>query len=155
MIDAVSQPLITMQQATGKVKNYQIIVGGILLLNIPLSYISCFYGSPPESVFYISILIAIVCLIARILILRMNIKLDVIRFAKSVLLRIVIVTIISIIPPLCLAHIFHDENFLLFSINSAICMISVCGSVFLVGLTEEEKAFVLKNTHKLFKKLKK
>lgn len=39
LIDCVSAPLMTSAQATGKIKLYQIIVGGVLLLNLPFSYI--------------------------------------------------------------------------------------------------------------------
>ena len=40
MVESLSNPLITAQQATGKMRNYQLLVGGINLLNIPVGLCS-------------------------------------------------------------------------------------------------------------------
>ena len=37
--ESISQPLITAMLATGKIRNYQIIVGGLQMMNLPVSYI--------------------------------------------------------------------------------------------------------------------
>ena len=39
MCDILSNTLINLQVATGKIRNYQLTVGGMLLMNFPLSYI--------------------------------------------------------------------------------------------------------------------
>ena len=44
MVESISNPLVTALLATGKIKNYQIIVGGLNLLNFPISYIALKIG---------------------------------------------------------------------------------------------------------------
>ena len=39
MCDILSNTLINLELATGKIRNYQLAVGGTLMMNFPLSYI--------------------------------------------------------------------------------------------------------------------
>ena len=55
MSESLATPLVTAMLATGKIRNYQIIVGGCQLLNLPLSYFFLSYGYPPEAVFFVAI----------------------------------------------------------------------------------------------------
>ena len=47
LIEAFSQPLIYLMLATGKIRNYQIIVGTLCLLNFPVAWIILYLGYPP------------------------------------------------------------------------------------------------------------
>ena len=62
LIDSISGPLMTAAQATGNIKKYQAIVGGLLLLILPISYLFLIMGYPPEITLYISISISIIAL---------------------------------------------------------------------------------------------
>ena len=53
LIDAMSYPLITAAQATGKIMKYQLIVGSLLFLNLPVSYVFLKFGFPPETTMYL------------------------------------------------------------------------------------------------------
>ena len=44
MIESLSNTLMTLQAATRKILNYQIVVGSLVLMNLPLSYIWLKYG---------------------------------------------------------------------------------------------------------------
>ncbi len=39
LIESISYPLITAALATGRIRNYQIVIGTILFLNLPISYV--------------------------------------------------------------------------------------------------------------------
>ncbi len=67
IICSISYTLGAAIQATGKIRNYQIIVGTVLLLNFPISYITLKMGNNPEWTFYIAIIISIITLIMRLL----------------------------------------------------------------------------------------
>lgn len=49
IIDSISGPLITAMMATGKIRNYQITVGGIQMMSFPLSYYSLYLGFSRKS----------------------------------------------------------------------------------------------------------
>lgn len=53
LIYTLSNPLIIANQATGKVRKYQAICGIILLMILPISYISLRLGLPAYSVFIV------------------------------------------------------------------------------------------------------
>ena len=49
MCESISLPLITVMLATGKIRNYSIIVGGLNMMNFPFSYLLLYWGFEPES----------------------------------------------------------------------------------------------------------
>ena len=51
LCDIVSNTLIVLQNSTGRVRNYQLAVGGMLMMNFPLSYLCLKVGLSPETVF--------------------------------------------------------------------------------------------------------
>lgn len=67
MCDVLSNTLIQLKAATGKVRNYQIVVGGMLLMNFPLSYLCLKVGFPPESTLIVALIVAVSCLLLRLL----------------------------------------------------------------------------------------
>ena len=70
MCDILSNTLINLKSATGNIRNYQIVVGGMLLMNFPLSYFCLKLGCPPESTLVIALLVAVLCLFLRLFFLR-------------------------------------------------------------------------------------
>ena len=58
---------ITAIQATGKIKYYQILVGIIIMLVIPIGYAFLHLGGSPELLFYVMIAISLVSGLARFL----------------------------------------------------------------------------------------
>ena len=59
--------LITGIQATGKISLYQFILGGLILLNLPIIYVLLYWGASVESSFYVLIFISAISLIARLI----------------------------------------------------------------------------------------
>lgn len=97
MIEALSSPVITCLLAVGKVKWYQIIVGGLLILNLPISYMALHWGASPEATIQIAIIISFASLIVRLVMLFKYIKFPIREFFIQVLLRAISVVVISFI----------------------------------------------------------
>lgn len=98
--DSLSNPLITAQLATGDIKRYQLIVGGILLLNIPVSYILLKAGLDVEWVVVVAIVLSQVSMFARLALLRGMISLDMKSWLKDVWFCALMVTVYACVPPL-------------------------------------------------------
>lgn len=64
--ESLSNPMITAMLATGRIRNYQLVVGGIQLLNIPISYICLKMGAIPEVTVMVAIGLSQICLWARL-----------------------------------------------------------------------------------------
>ena len=141
LIDSVSGPLMTGAQASGKIKVYQALVGGLLLFNLPVSYLFLKLNYPPEVTIYISIFISIVALFVRLIILQRLISITIKDFLNQVILKVFIVSLVAIVLPL-LFQIFAQKSFYSFV---GICVISVFSSaitIYFMGLNITEKKYL-------------
>ena len=139
--ESISQPLITAMLATGKIRNYQIIEGGLQMMNLPISYILLRLGYFPEDVNVIAICISQCCLAARLILLRGMIGLSITKYLKNVYLNIIIVSIIAVILPLISAYYIKESfiNFILISLIAIICTLS---SIYFIGCNNQEREFI-------------
>lgn len=139
--ESISQPLITAMLATGKIRNYQIIVGGLQMMNLPLSYILLRLGYFPEVVIVIAICISQCCLTARLILLRGMIGLSITKYVRNVYLNIIIVSIIAVILPLISAY-YIKESFINFIFISLIAVICTLSSIYFIGCNNQEREFI-------------
>lgn len=141
MIDATANPLMISAAATGKVKLYQSIIGGVLLTILPISYIALKLGGSPESVYIVHLSICITAFTIRLFIIRPMIQLKIYQYIKEVVIRIFIVSIIALILPLTIKYFLSDsiESFLLVCIT---CVVSVSTSIYYWGFDQNEKQFI-------------
>lgn len=142
MCESISSPLITAMLATGKIRNYQLVVGGFQMLNLPVSYILLRFGAIPETVLIVAIVISQLCLVSRLYMLRGLIGLKARDFIKKVYANVIEVTILSVIVPFLLAIVLNND-FLNFIVLSIITVVSTLLVVFYVGCTMEERRFVV------------
>lgn len=142
MIDVLSATLITLQAATGRIRDYQLVVGGVLLLNFPVTYILFKIGCPAYSTFVAAIVISLSCLILRLLFLRKMAGLGMRRYLRSVILRVFLVTALASTLPLAV-HINMDESFLRLAAESAASLLSSAAAVLSVGCDTSERRFIM------------
>lgn len=137
-------------QATGKVKVYQSIVGGILLLVLPLSYIVLKLGAPAYSVFIVHFFVELMAQLARIILLQKPIDLPVRNHFVYVYKYVFIVIVTSSILPY-FVHLQFEEGWLRFIVVGVTCVLSVGTSVFFLGFTKGERVFFLAKVNYLLK----
>ncbi len=150
-IEAISGPLITAQQATGNIRNYQLVVGGIQMMNLPISYVVYKLGGFAESFVVVAIVCALGCLSARLVMMRGTINLDSWGFIKKVLFNVVLVTLLSSLVPVLFNNFISDSWLKLFVI-SALSLFFTLFFVYLIGCNKEEKSFVKGFIFKFIKK---
>lgn len=143
LIYTISNPCIIANQATGKIKVYQLTVGGILLLILPISYIILSLGAPAYSVFIVHFFIECIAQITRMYLLRKLINLPIRAYIKNLYLPILTVTITSCLIPLYVQSILPN-GFVRLIVVGLISIISVGLIVFLIGLTKNERGFICK-----------
>ena len=153
MSESISNPLITAMLATGKIRNYQIIVGGLQMMNLPISYILLRNGCIPESVLIVAICISQCCLAARLYMLRGMIGLSVREYMSKVYFNVLAVTILSAILPV-ISFYYLNETFISFIM---ICVISIFCTIlviYFVGCNEKERQFINEKINIIKTKLK-
>lgn len=141
LCDILSNTLINLQSATGRIRNYQLAVGGMLLMNFPLSYLCLNFGYPPESTLIVAFVVSVCCLLLRLIFLRNMVGLSVNRFLRKVCMNVLLVTVVAAIVPLFIYMQMNDSlmRFLL------ICIVTVfCSSltIYFVGCSSNERSFI-------------
>ena len=145
MVDILSNTLITLQNATGRIRNYQLVVGSILLLNFPLSYLCLKMGFPPECTYVVAIAVGIMCMFARLLFVRKMACLPMLGFLHKVVLNVLLVTSCAIILPYVVHKIlpYGWERFIVVGIVS---VITSGLSILFLGCNTSERTFILDKT---------
>lgn len=142
IICSLSKTLITAQNATGKVKNYQIVVGGIQIAIVPISFIVLKFGGSPVSVMWVLIFDEFISLFARIYMLSKNIKeFSSTEYFKRVILNCFIVLLCSsIIPTLFIFYL--QPNFMIFIFGVMITITMTMISILYIGCSCKERAYL-------------
>ena len=142
LIDILSVSLITLMLATGDIKWYQIIVGGILLLNLPLSYIALKAGFPIESTMIIAAFIGILCLILRLIMLKKMIGFNILDFCRDTVRRVICVITFSLIF-YWVTERFFDSDVLSSFVYIIVCAIVNGLAIFYIGLKSSERKSIV------------
>ncbi len=141
LIYSIANPLITANQATGKVRKYQAVCGTILLCILPTSYVLLRLGLPAYSVFIVHFFMEALAQIARMVMLRPLIGLRVRDYMRNVYARVLIVVAVSIVLP-GVAYLHMEDNALRFFAIGFACVLSVASSAYFLGLSANERVFV-------------
>lgn len=138
LIETISYPFQAAVSATGRIKWYQIITGGLTILTLPISYTFLYYGYNPEVVFYITIFLALIAQISRVVFMKKLLQMSIVSYIKNVISPMALVSIMAILLPVSL-YLMLDETRYVSIVIIGVSMISVfvCGG--LLGLTIEEK----------------
>ena len=141
--EALSHPLVTAALAGGKIRNYQLIVGGLQLLNLPVSWLLLARGWAPETVTAVAIVLSQVCLFARLALLRGMVGLDAREYLVQVYLRVLAVSALSAAPMIFVQKAMPGGwGGLLLSCCVTVAWTGIC--ILVIGLQKDEREFLKK-----------
>lgn len=143
LIDSLSYPLVSAAMATGKIRRYQLTVGGMQMLNIPVSYLLLSLDMPPETPMYVAICIAIINLLLRLFLLRKMVGLNVAHYINNVLIIVLLTAAAAYVLPLSVVC-FLDESIIRFIVVCMVGGIMSVLSVYFIGSTKGEQSFYIK-----------
>lgn len=152
LIEALANPMMISSQAVGKVKMYQSVVGGLLLLILPFAYIALRLGANPESVFIVHLLMAIIAQFFRIIIVGRMINMPLQEYARVVLLRIAAVFILVTIPTYTL-YTFLPDGYIITLLVLLLTFLIECVVIVAVGLTSSEREMVFQKVKIVFNRI--
>lgn len=152
LIDSLSPSLMTAAQATGRIKLYQFIVGGILLTNLPVSYLVLKVVNEPYSVFYVSIGLSLLALLARVYLISGLVNLSKRRFITDSIFPILSVTSLVL-----MVNIFSEDIFAYTLLGRTLSVMFSCilviVSVLMVGLKGKERTVLFNILSKIKRKV--
>ena len=150
LIYTIANPCVVANQATGKVKVYQAVVGGILLLILPISYVVLKLGAPAYAVFIVHFLVECIAQLARMIMLRKLINLPLLTYLKNIYIPVVCVVFFASLLPIYVNSMF-DEGWHRFIIVGFTCVLSVSFTVFTLGFTTSERSFFINKVKSVLK----
>lgn len=136
--EIISGTLITAQLATGRIRNYQIVVGGLQMLNFPVSYVLLRAGCMPEVTLVVAIVISQVCLFARLWFLRGMIQLPARQFLHRVYFNVLGVTSLSLVPPL-VCYLSLSRPVVRFVAVCGVSALASAATIYFVGCNRAER----------------
>jgi O-antigen/teichoic acid export membrane protein len=143
LIEILGFSLIVGIQAKGKIKQFQIVLGTLVFLNLPISYLILKMGGQPYSVFLVLIIISVFALICRLFFVKKLLGFATLNFVKSVLVPVGLVVVFTLIGHLTLSKFFNFETnadniheLFLITIFDFLLIVFL---VFLLGVNREEK----------------
>lgn len=136
LIDSFNAPLWMAVQASGKIRNYQIVISVLIFLNLPVSYVILKLGASPAGVLFVRVIMSGVITLWRLIYL-----IKYLSFSKHEFTEIITRVIIILAP------IFLLLSFLKFRFSGfALFIITVCLSeslliifILIIGLSKGER----------------
>ena len=143
MIECISSPTICVAEATGKIKRFQLISYSVVITILPVAYIIFKFGGSLETVFALTVLFSIVTFIIRFLLIKRVINTSFSHLLKNVVAKFIAIIIVASFIPLILIYMM-DDGWLRFLLVLIAGFFTTIISIWTIGLSTNEKAFVLK-----------
>lgn len=151
MADMFGNSLAILAMATGDIKRYYLIVGGVTFLVFPLSWLCFALGMPPQSAYVVYIVVYLLLIGVKLLILKGQIGFPPARFVRDTVVRVLAVTLPAILLTGLVAFLLPSSLWRLLAVL-AVSTASVAGFSWLFAATEGERAYALSLLHKLHRK---
>lgn len=140
-VNAISSPMDASVKATGKIKRYELVIGFITILTLPISYIFLKKGYPAFTIFTVQLTLEIIAQFFRVLITSRLILFSISDFINQVIIRCIIVIAISLPLPFFL-HLNMERNISSFAIICITSVIISCITIYLLGLNRKERRYI-------------
>ena len=149
LIDAVQGPLWVSAQATGKIRNYQILMSALILLNLPITYVLLIFFKNPEIALIVRVSINFVTAVARVIYLNHLYNFPIGRYMKDVILKCLMVMVISYPIPY-LVHRMMGTTLTDTFANVFIALVCAIVFIALIGLRSKERILIISKMKQVF-----
>lgn len=141
MVEQLTRGLVYANQAVGNIKWFSIIVSSLRMIALPLSWVVLLFGFSPKSAIIVFVICETIGSLSRAVVLSLISSFKISRFFKDVLAQVIAPVTLSYFICYEVYSIKSGFSWMLFA--GVICIATLCITVWLIGLTHEEKQFVL------------
>ena len=142
LIVSAYTPIAYVSQASGKIRDYQLVISVCFLLIAVLTWGCYKSGMPVETTFYIAIIVDLWGWCARLWVLKQIVDFPVRSYVRQVIYPVFVVFALSSITSILINYIVPSDKFAHLCINVMLCMAVTTAIVWLVGLAESEKKLI-------------
>lgn len=127
--------------ASGRMRTYQLVCGGITLLSVPLAYGILSLGHPPYWALIMSLLATTLAQVAALFVLKAIVDYSILDYLKRVVLPLFFVIAVSIWIPLVIHFFMAEGPYRLLAVlaSSIVCSLA---AIYTCGLNKSEKSIV-------------
>jgi len=152
LLTSLSLPLTTAAQASGDIRNYQVVVGSTMISSIPISIALLSYGASPLSLFFVNFAAAVISLVLRIWILKSLVGLDAVSYVRNTIVPVAIVaSMTAILATAVHAWIPNYSVWPAFGMFGALA--SALLSIWFLGVKDSEKNWLINSIWTKFVKV--
>lgn len=148
-LNNLNAPLSNVVYATGKMRNYELTFSLTNLFIIPLAYFALWFGTPPETVFVVYLIMAIVVQIACLFVLKTLVNISLIRYCLDIIMPLMLVACVSFPLPYYV-NFYIEPGILRIMTVFLVTLIVTFSFYYLFAMTTKEKEFVLAVVKKCF-----
>ena len=147
-LGSLNLPISQTVQATGNIKNYQIIRSVIVTSVIPLSWWALSYGAPAYIIFMILIIVNVVNQPVSMYLLRRVFKYSYGEYLLKVILPCLLFSIVAPIVPVIVHSVMCESLARLFAVGASSTLVSIILIYFII-MTDGEKLLVKEMTKRI------
>lgn len=144
MVNILGNAQYTACQATGKIKNYTIVITSIGCLVFPVTWILYKCGMPVETAYYVFIIIYSILDVSRLFFMRSLLHFPIRMYVREVFVVITLVTVTAMILPIIEIYLLPQVWWRLI-VTFVVSSISVAVSIYMIGLTESERGLIVRS----------
>lgn len=141
LVQQTASPLVTSIAATGKIKKYETITGGLMLTIVPVAYIVLKLGGQPWSVFAVYLFIATLTYAVTLYLTLPPIRLSLKEYASNVLSPCAMVLALSLITPVVL-KLMTGSGLLLSLLTITVTVIATAILCYTIGLDQGMRSLI-------------
>jgi O-antigen/teichoic acid export membrane protein len=141
LVDSLNTPIYILINATGNIRNYQLIIGIFFILNVPLAYLLLSIKLNPIAVLISQIGISFFLIPVRLLIAKNNAEFPIQSYLVQVFFRVIGVFVIAVLPSFFLMRCF--SGWTAFIVSSTYTWSAVVLGAWFVGLNSVERVAVI------------
>lgn len=153
LVDMLVDTSHVLNCAMGRIRNYKIVIGVSQIFILALSFVILKIGASPVLVMLVNNIVAIIMVVPRITMNRKYIGITFVYFMNTVLLRVLCVTIISVIPCLLIIH-YLEESWMRFLISSLLSVLMTALATYYIALNKAQREKVCEIAYSKIKNIK-
>lgn len=134
--------LVTSVFATGKIRNYELVMGLMALSNFPITWFAFKMGASPVAAYIVYFCVYFTMIFVRLYMVKDLIRMSAWTYVKEVFFRVAAVGILSLFIPLLITYL-QEDSILRFLEVCAVSIVCSLVSIVLYGMKSEERTMVL------------
>lgn len=151
LIESFSKTIMAGVNATGRIRVYQLVIGGFQVIILPIAYVLLLMGYSPVAVLIAMVFVDIIAVFARMVMAKNIFELSIWEFTKNVLFVSILTSLMALPIPLAFRY-WMDEGLLRFFIVVGTGLFTTIISVLYIGCSRTERESILAKGRKVLNK---